>query len=1296
MADVIVESFAESNRFSKVIFQRAKDVIDFELNESQDNTRVDKYRSSLNVGGKGSPNDGLLVAENTGDTANKVLIKAGDYEIAGIHLLFDSDTVFSALTTAGAPRTDIIYAALTEQEVVDPNEQSDLGETTKRRQLVVTFAVAEGVSIPADTAQAIWEGGTKYDALSSIARATGVADIVTADLTDVRGKMPRATLDDFTEKNQGSRRMKAIVQSEATESASDPQLGVRDIAQALRFSIDREGRMTSFGGLATAFNANSFSLFQLEHLNWKADGVAPYLTMDPGYLDIFPEANASNTAMRLRSVNSAHWLGWAVADDITGTYFGADSTDPFTNFDMRVFDGGVEFPGTLIVASFQSPGLETTDPDMFLDIDVDDNNAGETFSIRLNRDGTPLVPFLMDASSGLGAITWRIDHHIGIDIPPSTTYSLLTGRDIQVERAVDASVFAFADDGLDQTTASITAVVSNNNTGEVEFRIAEAAATSWSFVNTGLARNIFSVSAVAPVSSWAMNSSGDVGVGGVSPTARMHVRAPSTIDTAAMVADAGATGFGSITSIPKATAFTFPEGLSALKLIGGTSGVGNGHSAGVVFQNAETLGTWIMGLDEVNSDQLKLWVTNKTFPVWEVTTSRLTSFTNPGTSTGSIQMIGTGTEPTMAGFAPDANRRDVRITNTGIHILAHAATGSPGSTDGLIVDTSGDVNIGTVAGGSRLNIFGANSDGLSLLRLSMTANTRSWEFQQDGTGSTSNLRLRAVQGAASAEFNIDTDDFTRWRSSTGTVQMSFNHNLGFLGVNTTLPNAPIHISKGQNGNTRVITENLTDGTSSRASYELNSSGARVGLLFTAPTSNTEFGGLAANAFNIVADAAASTLNLGVDSSGPIQFFTGAFASANLRASISSTGKLTSISDDGVEMRSVSTGAGTTPLLFQMFNQREGVNGTCTIQFQHDTDLVATQQVTYATIGDILIDNTNGVEDGALRFQTITAGSLVERLRLQDTQMLLNQIAINTNMSVGLTILNDSSTSEMISLKHPNVNLVFSADGGESDTFGNLAVDSATEGGILMRGMTESARAMLFRGFATTPSVAVNATVTGVIEFQGFDDASGSLIASENLMTMKTGSATNVILIKGDGSIWTGGDLHLGGPALPDDVDKLIFADQTSAASQPAIRYNATLDQWETRSTIGGAFAAIAVGITLFQATATATDSIVGASGFVQLDSMTITPGAGSYIVHFNSSAGNTNNGNTSDFRLVVNGVTVAHTVRTVMGAAGGRAGVSIVANITGVLAGHIVEIEWNNSSNTAECEERTLVLIRHA
>lgn len=204
MADITQDSYNEALRFFKVIFQRGRDCRDSELNEFQDILRFlfirsianGVQRTKLNTLNPGSNDDGYLVV-GTG-AANSVTLKAGTLFCDGLAIALTADTAFSGFTTAGAPRTDTVYLAITEAEIADPSANAQLGETTRRRQVQVTVAVSitGPAGVPANTVSEIFAGGTHYFPIANIARATGVAAIAAIDVTDTRALLPPQYVED--------------------------------------------------------------------------------------------------------------------------------------------------------------------------------------------------------------------------------------------------------------------------------------------------------------------------------------------------------------------------------------------------------------------------------------------------------------------------------------------------------------------------------------------------------------------------------------------------------------------------------------------------------------------------------------------------------------------------------------------------------------------------------------------------------------------------------------------------------------------------------------------------------------------------------------------------------------------------------------------------------------------------------------------------------------------------------------------------------------------------------------------
>lgn len=209
MADIIKNSFAESNRHTKVIFQRGRDVTDYELNELQDNLRVSNYRAlwagvQAETQNPGANDLSWQVQENPGgDTANKVFIQgrstsaptcSGYIIVDGVPLYLAAPGVTVAgFTTNPGPgaRVDKLWLRVEEQEIADPNAVSRLGETTRRKKLIYSWVITEDAAADPTSTNPItlplWvDGGVRHFLMATISRPAGVANIVTSDITDTR------------------------------------------------------------------------------------------------------------------------------------------------------------------------------------------------------------------------------------------------------------------------------------------------------------------------------------------------------------------------------------------------------------------------------------------------------------------------------------------------------------------------------------------------------------------------------------------------------------------------------------------------------------------------------------------------------------------------------------------------------------------------------------------------------------------------------------------------------------------------------------------------------------------------------------------------------------------------------------------------------------------------------------------------------------------------------------------------------------------------------------------------------
>ncbi len=120
-------------------------------------------------------------------------------------------------------------------------------------------------------------------------------------------------------------------------------------------------------------------------------------------------------------------------------------------------------------------------------------------------------------------------------------------------------------------------------------------------------------------------------------------------------------------------------------------------------------------------------------------------------------------------------------------------------------------------------------------------------------------------------------------------------------------------------------------------------------------------------------------------------------------------------------------------------------------------------------------------------------------------------------------------------------------------------------------------------------------------------------------------------------------------------------------------------------------------ITTFSADDGAIDLITSGTD-VLVDTMTITPGVGDYLVSFSTSANLGSNNTAADFSIYVNGIQEANSIRSIArggGATSGHVhGVSIASyKVTGVLTAQAIEIRASVSGGTLSVFERNLTLL---
>jgi hypothetical protein len=115
--------------------------------------------------------------------------------------------------------------------------------------------------------------------------------------------------------------------------------------------------------------------------------------------------------------------------------------------------------------------------------------------------------------------------------------------------------------------------------------------------------------------------------------------------------------------------------------------------------------------------------------------------------------------------------------------------------------------------------------------------------------------------------------------------------------------------------------------------------------------------------------------------------------------------------------------------------------------------------------------------------------------------------------------------------------------------------------------------------------------------------------------------------------------------------------------------------------------------TVLSATAT-TDATTTSLTDVLLTGMTVTPGAGDYIVIFTGSYENTNSNKQGPISIYVNGTQVAASIIQTLAPGNQAQPTATQAYVTGVAAGQAIEVRWKVLANTGTFHQRTLIVHR--
>ena len=193
MADISKNSFDATKDYRKVIFQRDRPVLDFELNEEQDIQRFQRDWLIRHSSGDFYLGDGFLVhpVDEPELQGNRVVVRHGSVVHMGKRILLEADFTIgeddSPLTTPSEDREDIVYVKYFAEEITSEDDPDIIDpefgqEAAIREKIRVVIKVEEGGQIPCPA-----PGETIFE-IARLHRKSGVTAITSDQIEDTRAQ----------------------------------------------------------------------------------------------------------------------------------------------------------------------------------------------------------------------------------------------------------------------------------------------------------------------------------------------------------------------------------------------------------------------------------------------------------------------------------------------------------------------------------------------------------------------------------------------------------------------------------------------------------------------------------------------------------------------------------------------------------------------------------------------------------------------------------------------------------------------------------------------------------------------------------------------------------------------------------------------------------------------------------------------------------------------------------------------------------------------------------------------------
>ena len=262
----------------------------------------------------------------------------------------------------------------------------------------------------------------------------------------------------------------------------------------------------------------------------------------------------------------------------------------------------------------------------------------------------------------------------------------------------------------------------------------------------------------------------------------------------------------------------------------------------------------------------------------------------------------------------------------------------------------------------------------------------------------------------------------------------------------------------------------------------------------------------------------------------------------------------------------------------------------------------------------------------------------------------------------------------------NIATGYGLSGGPITSTGTIVVDTATLH-LKFLALKDSVNAIT--GYTTLYQ---NSLKQNQLNGTGIVKATGTTITYVPVLPVSNGGTNSSSALNNNRVMVSSGGSIVEAPALTNG--QLLIG---STGTAPAAANLTAGNGIAITNSAGGITIASQPAITEVSATS---DITTTSTSDVVVTGMTVTPGAGDYLVFFTGSMENTNSNKQGTLSIYSNGVQIAASVVQSQMPANRPVAMATNAYITGLSAGQVIDVRWNVTANTGTFHQRTLIVQR--